>query len=116
MPDLRGLGAEGEDAAAEFLIGLGYTIVKRRFRGRHGEIDLIALDGDRLVFVEVKTRGAGPYLPEDAIGHHKIRRWKRTATEYLRSVSEERRECRFDVIAIDESGLRHHVDALRSDG
>ena len=46
MPNLRQLGAEAEDRAATYLLGLGYTLVTRRFKAAHGEIDLVALDGE----------------------------------------------------------------------
>ena len=50
------LGAAGEKAAAKYLRRRGYRIVARNYRCRGGEIDLIALDADTIVFVEVKTR------------------------------------------------------------
>ena len=50
------LGRSGEDRAARHLAGLGYRVLERNYRTPQGEIDLIALDGDTVVFVEVKTR------------------------------------------------------------
>ena len=50
------LGARGEDVAVEFLIDAGLEIVERNWRCRYGELDVVATSGDRIVFVEVKTR------------------------------------------------------------
>jgi len=110
VPNLRVVGREAEDRAAEFLRGLGYTIVTRRYKARHGELDLVALDGDLLVFVEVKARYAKEYVPEESIGDRKRRAMADAATDYLHAVGEPDRDHRFDVIAIDSRGLRHHVD------
>lgn len=111
MPNLRRLGSEAEDRAADYLIQEGFTIVTRRYKTRHGELDLIALEGETLVFVEVKFRRAKGYLPEEAIGRAKLAAICSAAQDYLRDM-EERRDYRFDVIAIDVSGLRHHRDIL----
>ncbi len=54
------LGRLGEDLAAAHLERLGYTVLARNHRTRHGELDIVATDGGTLVFVEVKTRRAGP--------------------------------------------------------
>jgi putative endonuclease len=51
MSSLRRLGQDAEDRAADFLIAKGLTVVTRRFTVRQGEIDLVALDGDEIVFV-----------------------------------------------------------------
>src|ERR1700745_971595 len=52
----RALGAAGEQAAAEMLVALGYEIVERNFRTRYGELDIVASDGESLVFCEVRSR------------------------------------------------------------
>ena len=113
MPDLRRIGSEGEDRAATFLLEKGYTIVTRRYRGRSCEVDLIALDGEILVFVEVKLRRAPGYIPEEAISGAKTERVIRAAREFLRKTGDASREARFDVIAIDAYGIRHYVDAFQ---
>lgn len=113
MPDSHRLGRAAEDRAAEYLQGLGYTLVTRRFRVRHGEIDLVALDGEVLVFVEVKARHAPGYVPEESVGERKLAALRRAAAEYLALIEEPEREVRFDLIAIDGDGMRHYADAFR---
>lgn len=85
----------------------GFTIVTRRYKARHGEIDLIALDGELLVFVEVKQRLAWGYRPEESIGSEKRRALFRAGQEYLAAIEEPEREVRFDLVAIDTDGVRH---------
>lgn len=112
MPDFRRVGREAEDRAADLLLATGYTIVTRRFSSRHGEIDLIALDGDLLVFVEVKHRRAPGLVPEESIGAEKLERLQLAAKDYLIRIGEPERESRFDVIAIDRYGARHIKNAF----
>lgn len=112
MPDLRRVGRESEDRAAEYLVSQGFTIVTRRAANRFGEIDLVALEDDVLVFVEVKQRLAEGYVPEEALGPGKAATLKRAAQRYLDEMGEPERAFRFDLIAIDRDGLRHHRDVL----
>jgi putative endonuclease len=95
------LGQRGEAAAARYLKQLGYTIVARSSHIRRGEIDLIAVDGRTIVFVEVKTRvshDAGH--PADAVDREKQRRLTRLAMVYLKRHHLLENPARFDVIAI----------------
>jgi putative endonuclease len=107
MTEPHQFGREAENQAAGYLLSLGYSMITRRFRIRGGEIDLICLDGDTIVFVEVKGRSAPGYRPEDSIGAHKLQLLQKTAHEFLKRM-EENRNYRFDVVAIDSDGLRHH--------
>lgn len=111
----------GEDAAAAFLERVGMTIVERNWRCSAGEIDVVALDGDELVFVEVKTRrseraGTG----EEAVSAAKQRRLVRLADAYIHASGvEEVGQVRFDVVAIrviadDRALLRHHRAAFQA--
>ena len=78
------LGRRGEDAAARYLKRLGYTIVARGHRDNIGEVDLIAVDGRTVVFIEVKTRtthDAGH--PADAVDEAKQQRLTRLALSYM---------------------------------
>lgn len=112
MSASRRLGSDFEDQAADFLLAHGFTIVTRRFRAKRGELDLVALDGDLLVFIEVKQRKDG-YVPEEAIGNQKIQRLYSAAREYLRSTDQSDREFRFDVVAISGAEIRHHRDVFK---
>src|SRR5262249_7161992 len=95
------LRRRGEDAAASFLVGLGYTIVARGHRDNIGEIDLVAVDGRTVVFVEVKTRtthDAGH--PADAVDDVKQRRLTRLALSYMKRHDLLECAARFDVVAV----------------
>lgn len=95
------LGQRGEAAAAKHLRRLGYKIVARGSRGALGEIDLVAVDGRTIVFVEVKTRGSQDAgHPAGAVDHDKQRRLTRLAVAYLRRHGLLEYPARFDVIAI----------------
>jgi putative endonuclease len=105
------LGERGEAAAARFLKRLGYTIIARGSHIRRGEIDLIAVDGRTLVFVEVKTRishDAGH--PAEAVDREKQRRLTRLAIDYLKRHGLLDSRARFDVVAITwPSGRRRPI-------
>lgn len=95
------LGVQGEQVAAAYLTAHGYRIRERNFRCRLGEIDLIAEEGGRVVFVEVKTRRGHHYgLPQEAVNRAKQERLRRLAEYYLRGHGGLDRPCRFDVLAI----------------
>ena len=95
------LGNKGERAAARYLRSLGYKILSRQYANRWGELDLIAIDGDALVFVEVKTRrsrAAGH--PVEAVTRDKQRRMTQQALAWLKRRKLLDHRARFDVIAI----------------
>ena len=101
------LGRTGEELAARHLSGRGYTILERNYRAPYGEIDLIALDGGTVVFVEVKTRTTDAYgAPELAVDLRKQERMVKAALGYLKHKKLHQMPCRFDVVAISgaESG------------
>lgn len=112
------IGVWAEEIAAEFLSEQRWTIVERNWRYKKlGEIDIIAIDDQTLVFVEVRHRTSTMYgTPEASISRGKISRLRRTATMYLTVAGLHARACRFDVIAIDLVGgevvLRHHKNAI----
>jgi len=96
--DLRHhLGRIGEDAAAAHMERLGYAVVARNHRTRHGELDLVCFGQGTLVFVEVKTR-RGNGRPWDALGARKQARVRHMAASYLAEAKD-----------------RPHADALRFD-
>lgn len=97
----RLLGDRGERAAAKYLKQQGYRILARQSRSRIGEIDLIALDGQTIVFVEVKTRSSqAAGHPAEAVTAGKRRQLTRTALAWLKRRNLLHCPARFDVIAI----------------
>lgn len=112
------LGKSGEEAAARFLEGKGYRILARNWRcGRRGEIDLVAMDGDEVVFVEVKTRSDGRFGEAAAqITAFKASQLRRLAWMFLRAHRLDAMPYRIDVIGIRREGkttyLRHVVSAI----
>ncbi len=94
-------GNKGEDLAASILVKKGYQIVERNYRYGKGEIDLIAKDGDVLVFIEVKTRKNLEYgPPELAVTKGKQRQIRKIAEAYLYEKEITNSDCRMDVIAV----------------
>jgi putative endonuclease len=115
----RGLGAWGEETAARFLIDKGYRILDRNWHAAHGELDLVAVDGETLVFVEVKARRRHEFgWPEEAVTPAKQARLRKTAWAYLQDHEQVESDFRFDVVAIDQGPagdvvrLEHYVNAI----
>lgn len=99
------LGESGEDLAAAALQRRGYAILERRYRTKIGEIDIVARDGDVLVFVEVKARSGGRLgSPAEAVTDSKRRRLAVMASDYLARRRPAATTCRFDVVAVTISG------------
>ena len=95
------LGERGEQAAEDFLRRLGYVILERRVRGSLGEIDLIAVDGRTIVFVEVKTRRShAKGRPDEAVDARKQRKLTVLALAWLKSRRLLNQAARFDVVAV----------------
>ena len=96
------LGKSGEERAVRELERRGYAILERRYRTRHGEIDIVADDGGTIVFVEVKTRETAECgSAAEAVTTHKQRRLTAMAVDYLARNHLTDSPCRFDVVAID---------------
>ena len=94
-------GREGERLAARFLRKRGYKILRRNFRSRLGEIDLIARDGDEVVFVEVKTQTGGPgHAPEASVPRRQQLRIGRAAKGFATRHRLLDRVLRFDVVVV----------------
>lgn len=112
------LGARGEDVAVEFLIDAGLEIVERNWRCRYGELDVVATSGDRIVFVEVKTRsGVGYGSPAESVTFAKQRRIRVLAMQWLADSGRSWSRVRFDVVAVligrdGEPSVEHFVDAF----
>lgn len=97
----RAFGNAGEDLAATFLERLGLTVLDRNVSTFAGEADILAEDGEEIVFVEVKTRQGGEFgWPEESITPPKFRRMRLTAETILEKRGWEGRFWRLDVIAI----------------
>jgi putative endonuclease len=78
------LGIKGESLAEEYLKDLGYEIVNRNERVGHSDIDILARDGEVLVFVEVRTKSDGDRgMPEETLTERKLTRMKKTAELYI---------------------------------
>ncbi len=98
------LGAEGERRVAEYLRGLGYIIVKRNYRDRFGEIDIIAESETEIVFVEVKTRRYGAWFSGiEAVDAAKQDRIYKTGMIFLNRLHIDL-EPRFDIAEVNVSG------------
>lgn len=109
------LGRRGERAAEKYLKRKGYRIVARNFRAAGAEIDLVAIDGETLVFVEVKTRRSRTSgAPEEAVDERKQLRMRRAAEVFLARYRAGDKELRFDVVAVDASGKRLEIELLRN--
>ena len=98
---MRGPGEFGERLARAFLVREGFRIIECNYRFHHGEIDIVAQEGEVLVFCEVKTRTNDRYgAPELALTSAKQRQIRKIALAYLTVHRCHDRVCRFDVIAI----------------
>jgi putative endonuclease len=98
------LGKSGENLAVAELTAEGYAIDARRYRTRFGEIDIVAHDGDTVVFVEVRRKsGDGCGAAAESVTREKQRRVVRMAVDYLaRHDLYDKCAVRFDVVAIDD--------------
>jgi putative endonuclease len=109
---------KGEDWAQRFIQEMGWTVVARNYRrkGGRGEIDLVAVEGKTLVFVEVKTRTSSEMsMPERAVDRAKEKLLGRTAEEYVRLASMEGMSVRFDVISLvlgEQTKVEYFRDAF----
>ncbi|MBI2616944.1 YraN family protein [Candidatus Gottesmanbacteria bacterium] len=100
LPNIS-LGKSGEKIAISYLTSLGYKIIDQNFRFRGGEIDLVALDGGSLVFIEVKTRKSEHFgRAEDAITATKRRTLIRSAHVYKLTHKNLPDSLRIDVVTI----------------
>lgn len=109
----RELGVKAEDRAASYLLDLGYSLITRRYVVQGGEIDIVALDGEVLVFVEVKSRRDA--LPEESLTPRKSSRLRVAAKAYLHAIGSPDHPHRFDLVAVTPEGIRHHSAVLFED-
>ena len=115
-PDGRqNLGRMGEDLACRELERRGYAVLARRYRSRHGEIDIVARDGEAIVFVEVKARRGSAFGGGGAaVTRGKQLRIVQVATDFLARHRLHDAPCRFDVVVIDVGSGRPRIEVYRS--
>jgi putative endonuclease len=95
------VGAYGERVAVDFLVRQGMTLIERNWRCSAGEIDAVLLDGETIVFTEVKTRRGVSYgTPAEAVGHAKRSRLRRLAAILLAQSHRRTPEIRFDLVSV----------------
>ena len=94
------IGHMGEEFALKEIKRMGYRVLERNYRSKLGEIDLIAMDGDELVFIEVKTRRFSMDYAKEAIDRKKMQRLCRLALSYMKKKRWENMKARFDVVAV----------------
>ncbi len=110
------MGAHGEKVAAAWLRAARCKVLARNFRApKGGEVDIVAREGNVLLFVEVKTRREGsPIRPYDAVGKEKQRLIEKGADEWLRRLRTRAIPWRFDVIEVWlQDGRRPRVNRIR---
>lgn len=109
------LGQLGEQLALKTLKRLGYKDIVRNYRCRLGEVDLVAKDGDTLVFVEIKTRrGRSVGIAKEAVDSRKQRQLSRVALSFMKAHDCADAKARFDVVAINLDGERPQVEVIRN--
>jgi putative endonuclease len=112
--DRIALGRQGERIAERHLRRHGYRILERNFRGAGVEIDLVAMDGETLVFVEVKTRRTAlAGMPQEAVNPYKQRHLRRAGEVYAQRHHAHDCPMRFDVVAILEDSSGRHLELLK---
>lgn len=95
------VGAQGEDAAAKALRRCGYKILEQNYRCALGELDMVALKGKTLVFVEVKSGLARGIWPRERVDSKKRRKLSQVAMFYIKQKRMEGVSARFDVVEVD---------------
>ena len=114
----KDIGDEGEELAAEHLIGRGFSIVARNVRYKTGEIDIIARRGRELHFIEVKTRRDPSFMPPlEAVTEAKRMRMRRTAEWYLQDPRNGFNKrplpsCFYGVIGVDLCGNNPGIECI----
>ncbi len=99
------LGRLGERIACRHLLRLGYDVLARRYCARRNEIDLVAFEGETLVFIEVKTRGTSAFgEPWEFVDWEKRQRLRSAADEFVARYDLGRYTCRFDIVSVVAPG------------
>ena len=111
------LGRRGEALAADYLTRIGFKVLDRNLRTRYGEIDLVCLDREIVVFVEIKTRTSSEFgAPREAVNLEKRRRLSRAALWFITQKAWDDRSARFDVVEVSfdlpQAEINHVTDAF----
>lgn len=103
----QNLGKLGENQAVNFLKKQGFKILEQNFKKKHGDIDIVALDGNTLVFIEVKTRYSKSFgAPVEAISPWKVQALVKSAYLYKLLHPDYPQDMRIDVVSVDYSNNR----------
>ncbi len=114
---MKDLGNKGEDFAVNYLKKKGYRIIAKNYKTFIGEVDIIAKDGETIVFVEVKTRANNTYgYPFESVTRRKKQKMRNLALLYLKKLGDNP-PVRFDVLSImygdtNKKEIEHIVDAF----
>jgi len=108
------IGKKGEEFACKIIEGMGYKVLERNYRCNIGEIDLIALDGDVLVFIEIKTRSRSIEYAKEAVNRKKMKKLSLLASYYIKKKRLQNPRVRFDVIAVHMSGKHLEFEYIRN--
>jgi len=107
------LGKHGENIAWDYLKRQGYRLLERNYRCRYGEIDLIAKDGETIVFIEVKSRRTASFGdPEESVSQAKQRKISTVALYYLEDKGLYDRPARFDVVSVFASSSEQKITLI----
>jgi putative endonuclease len=119
----RWFGTQSERTAARFLKGLGYRIVARNYACSFGELDLIALDRETIVFVEVRsTNSDHPDRPAASVDDRKQKQLTKLAVHFLQKRKLLNQPARFDVLTVTwpdgqpEPTIAHYINAFEAVG
>ncbi len=108
-------GKKGETLALRYLKKEGFRIITQNYRNRIGEIDIIAQEGEVLVFIEVKTRSGDDFgAPQAAVDYRKQLKISQVALSYLSEKGLMSCCCRFDVVAIRTGMKAKQVELIRN--
>lgn len=114
---LKDIGKKGEDLAVTYLKGHGYKIIEQNFQKRYGEIDIVAKDGNTLVFIEVKTRSSSQFgSPLEAITPWKMKALTRSAYFYKNLHPDLPESLRIDVVSVllSPSGVVEKIELVKN--
>lgn len=108
------IGKLGEDLATKYLYSINYKIIDRNFSCRQGEIDIIARDGNELVFIEVKTRTNSCYgKPAEAVNYIKQQHIEKVAKYYIYKNHLENEYIRFDIVEVYISNNKNIINHIK---